>query len=51
MFEQWQEFKIKKAFEKTMTKGLIWFGLDMLCDLAGVTLFHLSSLSWLDEVV
>lgn len=54
MFEQWQDFnfnfKIKKEFDETMTKGLLWFSLDILCDLAGITLFYLSSLSWLDEV-
>lgn len=29
MLELWQEFKIKKEFEETMTKGLLWFGLDL----------------------
>lgn len=48
MLEQWQEFKSKKEFEDTMTKGLLWFGLDILCDLAGITIFCLSSLFWLD---
>lgn len=53
MFEQWQDFnfKIKKEFDATMTKGLLWFGLDVLRDLAGITLFYLSSFSWLDEGV
>lgn len=50
MLEQWQEFKIKKEFEEIMTEGFLWFGLDIWCDLAGITLFHLSSLSWLAEV-
>lgn len=50
-FEWWQDFKWKNNLRKQYSEGLLWFSLVILCDLVGITLFHLWSISWLAEMV